>query len=84
MNRPALGREHGFVIHLRQRRMRVDRGVDFVGSEFRTHGQRVLGDQLGRVRADDVRTMISSYFSPSSTLTKPSESPAATALPLAL
>ena len=54
MDRAAFGGEDGFVVHLGQGGVGVDGRVDFVGGEFGAHGQGVLGDEFGRVRADDV------------------------------
>ena len=58
--------------------------VDLLDRRLQLHGQAELGDQLGRLGADDVRAEISPVLASLITLTKPSVSAEATALPEAV
>ncbi len=69
---------------LAQGRVRVDRAADLVDRGLEVDGETQLGDHLGGVAADDVRTEDLPVRFTTMSFTKPSESPVASALPLAM
>ena len=54
MYRRAVHGVRGFAHRLRHRRVRVDRADQLFDRALEPHGERGLGDELGRARADHV------------------------------
>src|SRR3954447_25648828 len=54
VDRPAVHGERRFAEHLRERRMRMRRAADLPRRRLQLEGDQRLGDEIGRVRTDEM------------------------------